>query len=88
MGAIDLTSIDWVIVGGESGPGARSMDPRWVRDLRDQCRAAGIAFFFKQWGGTRKKKSGRTLEGRTWDEMPTRSEREPTRLSLQTNRTR
>ncbi len=63
--------IDWVIVGGESGPGARPMDPDWVRSIRDQCVAAGVPFFFKGWGGINKKKSGRKLESRTWDEMPT-----------------
>ena len=67
---LDLTGIDWVIVGGESGPGARPMDPDWVRDIRGQCVAAGVAFFFKQWGGTNKKKPGRDLDARTWDEMP------------------
>jgi len=68
--ALDLTDIDWVIVGGESGPGARPMDPAWVVDLRDQCIAASVPFFFKQWGGVRKKRTGRELDGRTWDEMP------------------
>jgi len=67
---LDLTGIDWVIVGGESGPGARPIDPEWVIDLRDQCRRAGVPFFFKQWGGANKKRTGRTLEGRVWDEMP------------------
>ena len=67
---LDLTNIDWVIVGGESGPGARPMDPAWVTDLRDQCLDAKVAFFFKQWGGVRKKKAGRLLEKRTWDQMP------------------
>lgn len=67
---LDLDGIDWVIVGGESGPGARVMDPAWVRELRDQCRRAAVPFFFKQWGGTNKKRAGRTLDGRTWDEMP------------------
>ena len=67
---LDLTNIDWVIVGGESGPGARPMDPAWVTDLRDQCLDASVAFFFKQWGGVRKKKAGRLLEKRTWDQMP------------------
>jgi len=73
LGAIpnlDLTGIHWVIAGGESGPGARPMDPDWVRDIRDQCRAAKVPFFFKQWGGVRKKKAGRELDGRTWDLMP------------------
>lgn len=67
---LDLSGIHWVIVGGESGPGARPMQERWVTDLRDQCLRAGVAFFFKQWGGVNKKKAGRMLEGRTWDEMP------------------
>jgi protein gp37 len=68
--ALNLESIDWVIVGGESGPGARPIDPAWVLEIRDQCLDAGVPFFFKQWGETRKKKSGRELDGRTWDEMP------------------
>jgi protein gp37 len=67
---LDLRAIDWVIVGGESGPNARPMDPAWALDLRDQCRQAHVPFFFKQWGGTNKKLAGRTLDGRTWDEMP------------------
>ena len=67
---LDLTEIDWVIVGGESGPGGRPMDPAWARDLRDQCRRSRVPFFFKQWGGTNKKRAGRVLDGRTWDEMP------------------
>jgi protein gp37 len=67
---LNLTGIDWVIVGGESGPGARPMKKEWVTDIRDQCLDAGVAFFFKQWGGTNKKKAGRKLEGRIWDEMP------------------
>jgi protein gp37 len=68
--ALDLRGIDWVIVGGESGPRARPMDQRWVIDIRDQCRATGVSFFFKQWGGVFKKRTGRQLEGQTWDEMP------------------
>jgi protein gp37 len=68
---LDLRGIHWVIVGGESGPGARPMDPAWARDLRDQCRRSKVPFFFKQWGGTNKKRAGRVLDGRTWDEMPT-----------------
>jgi protein gp37 len=68
---LDLRGIHWVIVGGESGPGARSMAPGWVRSIRDQCVARGVRFFFKQWGGVRKHKTGRELDGRTWDEMPT-----------------
>lgn len=67
---LDFRGIDWVIVGGESGPRARPMTQEWVVDIRDQCRHAGVAFFFKQWGGKNKKKAGRLLEGRTWDELP------------------
>jgi protein gp37 len=67
---LDLTGIDWVICGGESGPGARPMREEWALSLRDQCQSAGVRFFFKQWGGVHKKKAGRMLEGRTWDEMP------------------
>ena len=67
---IKLRGIDWVIVGGESGPSARRVDPAWVTEIRDQCVSAGVAFFFKQWGGVQKKRTGRELEGRTWDEMP------------------
>jgi len=67
---LNLTGIDWVIVGGESGPQARPMDPAWARDIRDQCLQADVPFFFKQWGGVNKKKAGRVLDGRTWDEMP------------------
>ena len=67
---LDLHDIDWVIVGGESGPGARPVRREWVVDIRDQCLAANTPFFFKQWGGVRKKRSGRVLQGRTWDEMP------------------
>jgi protein gp37 len=67
---IDLRHIDWVIVGGESGPHARPVDPSWVVDIRDQCRRARVPFFFKQWGGTDKKKAGRLLDGRVWNEMP------------------
>ncbi len=67
---MNMEGIDWLIVGGESGPGARPMDPEWVFDIRAQCNKAVVPFFFKQWGGTRKKKAGRLLEGRTWDEMP------------------
>ncbi|HXA52504.1 MAG TPA: phage Gp37/Gp68 family protein, partial [Candidatus Acidoferrum sp.] len=70
LGKLNLRGIDWVIVGGESGPGARPMDAGWVKDIRNQCLQAGVAFFFKQWGGVFKKKTGRELEGRTWDEMP------------------
>lgn len=65
-----LRGIDWVIVGGESGPGARPMEEDWVLEIRAQCRKARVPFFFKQWGGFNKKKAGRLLEGRTWDELP------------------
>lgn len=68
---LDLRGIDWLIAGGESGPGARPMDPAWVRDLRASCEAQGVAFFFKQWGGVQKARTGRELDGRTWDELPT-----------------
>jgi protein gp37 len=67
---LNLDQIDWAIVGGESGPGARPMSEAWVLDLRDQCLGAGVPFFFKQWGGFHKKAAGRLLQGRTWDEMP------------------
>jgi protein gp37 len=65
-----LDRIDWVIVGGESGPGARPMSPNWVSSIRDQCHRRRVPFFFKQWGGPNKAKTGRVLDGRTWDEMP------------------
>lgn len=67
---LDLSGIDWAIVGGESGFGARPMLLNWVTNIRQQCHDADVAFFFKQWGGVQKKKAGRILEGRTWDEMP------------------
>src|SRR5262249_5434489 len=70
LGEIDLTRVDWVIVGGESGHGARPMKKDWAISIRDQCQEAGVPFFFKQWGGVSKKKNGRKLLGRTWDEMP------------------
>lgn len=70
LGAVDLTGIDWVIAGGESGPGARVMDIIWGRELRDQCVGAGVKFFFKQWGGRTPKAGGRELDGRTWDDRP------------------
>jgi protein gp37 len=74
LGKLNLKGIDWAIVGGESGPGARTIEPEWVTEIRDQCVRADVAFFFKQWGGVQKKKTGRTLEGRTWDEMPVQIE--------------
>jgi len=68
---LDLTGIDWVITGGESGPGHRPMHPGWVREVRDRCHTDGVPFFFKQWGGPTPKAGGRDLDGRTWDQMPT-----------------
>lgn len=70
VGELDLRSIHWVIVGGESGPGARPMNPTWAIDVRDQCRTAGVPFFFKQWGGRSPKTGGRLLEGREWNQFP------------------
>lgn len=72
LGAIDLSGIAWVIVGGESGPGARPMRREWVVSIQKQCRTQGVPFFFKQWGGVRKAKNGRLLDGRTYDEYPER----------------
>ena len=72
LGKIDLAGITWVIVGGESGPGARAMKKEWVISIRDQCREQRVPFFFKQWGGVRKAKNGRALDGRTYDEYPNR----------------
>jgi len=70
VGSLDLKGIDWVIVGGESGPRARLIDPDWVREIRDQCQMKSVPFFFKQWGGPNRKRTGRILDGRCWDEMP------------------
>lgn len=67
---LDLTGIDWVIVGGESGPKSRPMEEKWVLEIKEQCHEQNVPFFFKQWGGVRKHKTGRTLLGKTWDEMP------------------
>jgi protein gp37 len=72
LGRINLSGISWVIVGGESGPGARPMQKEWVLSIRDQCRDYGVPFFFKQWGGVRKTRNGRMLDGRTYDEYPRR----------------
>ena len=69
--SLNLSGIDWVIVGGESGPKSRPMDEEWVVEIKESCLYANVPFFFKQWGGTNKKKSGRLLENRTWDEYPT-----------------
>ena len=70
LDGLNTGEIDWVIAGGESGPGARPVNPDWVRSIRDQCVRDGVAFHFKQWGGMNKKKTGRTLDGRTWDQFP------------------
>lgn len=70
LGILDLSGIHWVIVGGESGPAARPIGADWVREIREQCWAEGVPFFFKQWGGVRKKRNGRVLDRRTWDGMP------------------
>lgn len=78
---LNLKNIHWVIVGGESGPGARPMNPEWVRDIRDQCIKNNVAFFFKQWGGIQKHRYGRTLDERTWDEYPVPNDFELTTLS-------
>jgi protein gp37 len=67
---LNLAGIDWVIVGGESGPGARPIKKEWVTEIRDQCLSSNVPFFFKQWGGVNKKKVGRELQGRTWDQLP------------------
>jgi protein gp37 len=70
IASLDLSNINWAIVGGESGPGARSMKKEWVIQIKEQCIEQNVPFFFKQWGGINKKKTGRLLEARTWDEMP------------------
>lgn len=80
-GELDLTDIDWVIVGGESGVRHRPMKAEWARGLRDSCVAAGVAYFFKQWGGRTPKAGGRELDGRTWDEMPRLARQEPLAIS-------
>jgi len=83
LDSLDLEDIDWLIVGGESGHGARSLDATWARDLRDRCAATGTSFFFKQWGGRTPKAGGRLLDGRTWDEVPNFRELRFHRVSLQ-----
>jgi protein gp37 len=70
LGILSLGGIAWVVAGGESGPGARPMDAAWVRSIRDECSTAGVPFFFKQWGGTFKGKTGRELDGKTYDDLP------------------
>jgi protein gp37 len=82
LGLVNLEGINWVIVGGESGPGARPMNADWVRSLRAQCSAADVAFFFKQWGGVRKSETGRSLDGRTYSEFPRREQIEPPSLDI------
>jgi protein gp37 len=82
LGTINLRGIDWVIVGGESGPGARPMDATWVRNIQAQCNASEVAFFFKQWGGVRKSETGRSLDGRTYSEFPERPLIEPPALDV------
>lgn len=77
LGEIDLRDISWVIVGGESGPGARPMRKAWVRSIRNQCRSHGVPFFFKQWGGVQKSRHGRELDGRLYDEFPDGLQRKP-----------
>jgi protein gp37 len=79
---MDLTGIDWVIVGGESGRAPRPMKEEWALDIMDQCQRSGVKFFFKQWGGINKKKAGRKLLDRTWDEMPNRNSVGITRMDL------
>jgi protein gp37 len=81
---VPLSGIDWVIVGGESGRGARPVETDWVREIRDQCVSAGVGFFFKQWGGLRASTGGRLLDGRTWDESPSGDSRRQRGLGLGT----
>jgi protein gp37 len=78
LAPLDLLGVHWVIVGGESGPGARPMDAQWAREIRNKCVHHSIPFFFKQWGGVNKKATGRVLDGRTWNEMPLTGESAPT----------
>jgi protein gp37 len=85
VGQLDLCGIDWVIVGGESGPGARPMNPEWAIDIRNQCIAARVAFFFKQWGGRSPKTGGRLLEGREWNQFPTKQRTAPGQLELRSS---
>ena len=90
LGKVDLQAIDWVIVGGESGPGARPMQESWAISMLEQCQDAGVPFFFKQWGGVQKSRAGRLLRGRTYDEFPVsrpsanprRNNMEPRRLNV------
>jgi protein gp37 len=82
LGQINLQKINWVIVGGESGHGARPMEAAWVRNIQNQCRNAGVAFFFKQWGGVRKSETGRDLDGKTYSEFPERRQAEVPTLEI------
>jgi len=82
MGTLDLSGIHWVIVGGESGPGHRPIETSWVADIRDQCLVAGVAFFFKQWGGHRPKANGRELEKKVWSQYPTLGQQQSVNPSL------
>ena len=82
LGAMNLKGISWVIVGGESGPGARPMDAAWVRSVHAQCQKADVAFFFKQWGGVRKSEAGRSLDGQIYSEFPEREQIEPPALDV------
>jgi protein gp37 len=82
VGQLPLQNIHWVIVGGESGPRARPMNPLWATSVRDQCVAAAVPFFFKQWGGVHKGANGRVLDGRTWDEFPALRAQAPARRHL------
>lgn len=82
LGKLDLHNVDWVIVGGESGPKARPIKTEWVLDIKAQCKEQHVPFFFKQWGGTNKKKAGRLLEGTTWDEMPVERERKGKKVAV------
>jgi len=84
VGKLDLCGIDWVIVGGESGPRARHMNPEWAIDIRNQCVAARVPFFFKQWGGRSPKTGGRLLEGREWNQFPNKPRAVPGQLQLRT----
>ena len=81
LGKLDLKPIDWVIVGGESGPGARPLEEAWVTEIRDQCVTGKVPFFFKQWGGVFKKRKGRVLQGRVWDQMPQEKRKMPKPVS-------
>jgi len=82
VGVLPLDSIDWLIAGGESGPNYRPCNPEWVQDVRDQCVSANVTFFFKQWGGRKAKSGGRLLDGREWNEFPTKRRLVPPLLAV------